>query len=57
MYFSRGSPHCELMRTTFSVMLSMVRSFRTGTEESPGPVDDMLDLFCFLVLLQGLSLS
>lgn len=39
------------MRTTFSVMLSMVRSFRTGTEESPGPVDDMLDLFCFLVFV------
>lgn len=65
MYFSRGSLHCELMRTTFSVMLSMVRSFRTGTDLSPGPVVDMLHflllrlllVLLLLLLLQWLALS
>src|SRR5690242_3815138 len=51
MYFSLGSAHCELMRTTFSVMLSMVRSLRTGTDLSRGPVADMLDFLRLLLLL------
>lgn len=29
-YRRRASSHCELMRMTFSVMLSMVRSLRSG---------------------------
>lgn len=62
MYFKRASPHCELMRTTFSVMLSMVRSLRTGTDVPPGTADDMLDLLrlvllLVLLLLQRLALS
>jgi hypothetical protein len=32
MYLRRGSAHCEFMRCTFSVMFSIVRSLRTGTE-------------------------
>lgn len=51
-YFSRGSLHCELMRTTFSVMLSMVRSLRTGTDLSPGLGVDMLHLLLLLLLLR-----
>lgn len=47
MYLRRGSPHCELMRTTLSVMLSIVRSFRTGTVEASA---DILYLFFFLLL-------
>jgi hypothetical protein len=31
MYFSRASSACELIRITFSVMLSIVRSFKIGT--------------------------
>lgn len=58
MYFSLGSLHCELMRTTFSVMLSMVRSFNTGTDLlSAGP--DILYFFLLrlmlLLLLQWLT--
>ena len=60
MYFSRGSPHCELMRTTFSVMLSMVKSFKTGTDLSPGSFDAILCFFYWLFplfLLQRLTFS
>ena len=58
MYFSLGSLHCELMRTTFSVMLSMVRSFNTGTDLLPAG-SDILYLFLLrlmlLLLLQWLT--
>jgi hypothetical protein len=57
MYFSRGSLHCELMRTTFSVMLSMVRSLRTGTDLLPAPGDDMLHLLLLWLLLVLLRLQ
>ena len=41
-YFRRGSVHCEFIRCTFSVMFSMVRSFRTGTVEASALLDDVM---------------
>lgn len=43
-YFKRGSAHCEFMRWTFSVIFSIVRSLRTGTEEGSGPPVDVIVL-------------
>jgi len=41
-YFRRASEHCEFMRCTFSVMFSIVRSLRTGTEGCGRPVEDIV---------------
>jgi hypothetical protein len=41
-YFKRGSAHCELMRWTFSVMFSIVRSLSMGTVEASALVEDAI---------------
>lgn len=45
-YFKRGSEHWELMRCTFSVMFSIVRSLSTGTDALPGPLGEAMMISC-----------
>jgi hypothetical protein len=45
-YFKRGSAHCEFIRCTFSVMLSIVRSLSVGTVEASALVEDAIVLVC-----------
>lgn len=44
-YLSLGSPHCEFIRWTFSVMFAIVRSLRTGTVDLLGAVEDAMSIW------------